>query len=91
MFLFIIDNCLLEYSLKVLRVAEPPLEDRMEQAFFNPSLSKQRVMFAIKHINESSAATLVLLCYVPFSCQDFQILMLMQVNILSFFFHNKRL
>ncbi|XP_074570629.1 small RNA 2'-O-methyltransferase isoform X2 [Curcuma longa] len=52
-------NCLLEYSLKVLRVAEPPLEDRMEQAFFNPSLSKQRVMFAIKHINESSAATLV--------------------------------
>ncbi|XP_042421447.1 small RNA 2'-O-methyltransferase-like isoform X2 [Zingiber officinale] len=51
-------NCLLEYTLKVLRVAEP-LEDRMEQAFFNPSLSKQRVMFAVKHINESSAATLV--------------------------------
>lgn len=85
MLLFIIDNCLLEYSLKVLRVAEP-LEDRMEQAFFNPSLSKQRVKFAVEHINESSAANLVLLCCAPFSCQGFQILMLVQVNILLFFF-----
>ncbi|CAL9192459.1 unnamed protein product [Musa hybrid cultivar] len=51
-------NCFLEYSVKVLRVPEP-LEDRMEKALFSPSLSKQRIEFAVQHINECSAATLV--------------------------------
>ncbi|WOK94764.1 small RNA 2'-O-methyltransferase isoform X1 [Canna indica] len=51
-------NCFLEYSLKILRVAQP-LEERMEQALFSPSLSRQRVEFAIQQINESCACTLV--------------------------------
>ncbi|XP_072954719.1 small RNA 2'-O-methyltransferase-like [Typha angustifolia] len=51
-------NCFLEFSVKVLCVTEP-LEDRMEKALFNPPLSKQRVEFAVRHINESHAATLV--------------------------------
>lgn len=53
-----LDGCLLEYSVKVLRVAEP-LEDRIEQALFSPPLSKQRVEYALRHINESHASTLV--------------------------------
>ncbi|MCL7021456.1 hypothetical protein MKW94_005829, partial [Papaver nudicaule] len=51
-------DCVLKYSINLLRVQEP-LEDRMEQALFSPPLSKQRVEYAVKHINESSAATLV--------------------------------
>lgn len=51
-------NCVLKYSINLLRVQEP-LEDRMEQALFSPPLSKQRVEYAVKHINESCAATLV--------------------------------
>lgn len=50
--------CFLEYSIVLLRVTEP-LEDRMEQALFSPPLSKQRVGFALQHIKESSAATLI--------------------------------
>ncbi|KAI3980308.1 hypothetical protein MKX01_001379, partial [Papaver californicum] len=51
-------DCVLKYSINLLRVREP-LEDRMEQALFSPPLSKQRVEYAVKHINESYAATLV--------------------------------
>ncbi|KAL6542684.1 hypothetical protein OROHE_010204 [Orobanche hederae] len=51
-------NCKLEYSITLLQVTEP-LEDRMEQALFSPPLSKQRVEFAVQHIKESSAASLV--------------------------------
>lgn len=51
-------DCFLEYSVKILSVTEP-LEDRMEQALFSPPLSKQRVEFAVGHINVSHATTLV--------------------------------
>ncbi|XXG74659.1 hypothetical protein AAC387_Pa07g3324 [Persea americana] len=51
-------GCCLEYSVKLLRVTEP-LEDRIEQALFSPPLSKQRVEYALRHINESHASTLV--------------------------------
>lgn len=51
-------TCYLEYTITLLRVTEP-LEDRMEQAFFSPPLSKQRVGYAVQHIKESSATTLV--------------------------------
>ncbi|KAI3741438.1 hypothetical protein L1987_59111 [Smallanthus sonchifolius] len=51
-------GCSLEYSTTLLRVTEP-LEDRMEKAFFSPSLSKQRVNYAVQHIKESSATFLV--------------------------------
>ncbi|XP_058100049.1 small RNA 2'-O-methyltransferase isoform X2 [Magnolia sinica] len=53
-----LQGCFLEYSVKVLRVTEP-LEDRMEQALFSPPLSKQRVEYAVRLINESHATTLV--------------------------------
>ncbi|KAJ0975764.1 hypothetical protein J5N97_017729 [Dioscorea zingiberensis] len=52
------DNCLLEFSVKILRVTEP-LEDRLEQALFSPPLSKQRVDFAVRHINENHATSLI--------------------------------
>ncbi|CAN6213187.1 unnamed protein product [Urochloa humidicola] len=52
------ESCLLEFSVKVLQVTEP-LEDRMEKALFSPPLSKQRVEFAVQHINELHATTLV--------------------------------
>ncbi|CAM0905424.1 unnamed protein product [Alopecurus aequalis] len=52
------DSCILEFSVKVLQVTEP-LEDRMEKALFNPPLSKQRVEFAVRHINQLHATTLV--------------------------------
>ncbi|KAG8083655.1 hypothetical protein GUJ93_ZPchr0016g2580 [Zizania palustris] len=52
------DNCFLEFVVKVLQVSEP-LEDRMEKALFNPPLSKQRVEFAVRHISEMHATTLV--------------------------------
>ncbi|XBI99118.1 hypothetical protein VPH35_019266 [Triticum aestivum] len=52
------DSCVLEFSVKVLQVTEP-LEDRMEKALFNPALSKQRVEFAVRHINQLHATTLV--------------------------------
>lgn len=52
------DSCVLEFSVKVLQVTEP-LEDRMEKALFNPPLSKQRVEFAVQHINQLHATTLV--------------------------------
>ncbi|KAK9085858.1 hypothetical protein Sjap_026269 [Stephania japonica] len=51
-------NCCLEFSITLLRVTEP-LENRMEEALFSPSLSKQRVEYALKHINESGANNLV--------------------------------
>lgn len=51
-------SCCLEYSITLLRVTEP-LEDRMEQAFFSPPLSKQRVEYAVQHIKETRATTLV--------------------------------
>ncbi|KAK4421032.1 Small RNA 2'-O-methyltransferase [Sesamum alatum] len=51
-------SCKLEYNVTLLQVTEP-LEERMEQALFSPPLSKQRVEFALQHIKESSAASLV--------------------------------
>ncbi|XP_059666531.1 small RNA 2'-O-methyltransferase-like [Cornus florida] len=48
----------LECSVTLLRVTEP-LEDRMEQALFSPPLSKQRVQYALQHIKESRATSLV--------------------------------
>lgn len=51
-------RCILEYAVTLLQVTEP-LEERMEQALFSPSLSKQRVEFAVQHIRESCAASLV--------------------------------
>ncbi|KAM3748852.1 hypothetical protein ACB098_05G139000 [Castanea mollissima] len=51
-------SCCLEYSIRLLQVTEP-LEDRMEQALFSPPLSKQRVEYAVQHIKESGATTLV--------------------------------
>ncbi|MBA0568598.1 hypothetical protein Golob_006077 [Gossypium lobatum] len=38
--------------------SQPP-EDRMEQALFNPPLSKQRVEYAVQHIKEFCATSLV--------------------------------
>ncbi|KAF8732208.1 hypothetical protein HU200_016183 [Digitaria exilis] len=52
------ESYFLEFSVKVLQVTEP-LEDRMEKALFSPPLSKQRVEFAVQHINELHATTLV--------------------------------
>ncbi|CAI9089594.1 OLC1v1024195C1 [Oldenlandia corymbosa var. corymbosa] len=51
-------KCSLEYCVTLLRVTEP-LEDRMEQALFSPPLSKQRVEYALQHIRESCALSLV--------------------------------
>ncbi|KAI4370929.1 hypothetical protein MLD38_019220 [Melastoma candidum] len=52
-------TCLyLEFCLSLLGVTEP-LEERMEQAFFNPPLSKQRVEYAVQHIRDSGATSLV--------------------------------
>lgn len=48
----------LDYSILLLGV-KGPTEERMEAAFFKPPLSKQRVEYAVKHIKESSASTLV--------------------------------
>jgi small RNA 2'-O-methyltransferase len=53
------ERCFLEFSVKVLQVTEP-LEDRMEKALFSPPLSKQRVEFAVRHINDLHATTLVI-------------------------------
>ncbi|KAD3069013.1 hypothetical protein R6Q59_016995 [Mikania micrantha] len=51
-------GCYLEYSTTLLQVTEP-LEDRMEKAQFSPSLSKQRVNYAVQHIRASLATFLV--------------------------------
>ncbi|KZV39536.1 small RNA 2'-O-methyltransferase-like [Dorcoceras hygrometricum] len=51
-------SCKLEYNVTLLRVTEP-LEERMEQALFSPPLSKQRVEFAVQHIKNVSASSLV--------------------------------
>ncbi|XP_027346337.1 small RNA 2'-O-methyltransferase isoform X2 [Abrus precatorius] len=51
-------DCYMEYEIGLTKVAEPP-EERMEQALFSPPLSKQRVEFAVQHIIESHATTLV--------------------------------
>lgn len=51
-------KCNLEYYITLLNVLEP-LEDRMEKALFSPSLSKQRVEYAVRHICQSSALSLV--------------------------------
>lgn len=50
--------CCVEYEISLTKVAEPP-EERMEQALFSPPLSKQRVEFAVQHILESHATTLL--------------------------------
>nr|GLL49072.1 small RNA 2'-O-methyltransferase [Ipomoea trifida] len=50
--------CFLECVITLLRVTVP-LEDRMEQALFKPPLSKQRVEYALQHIRQSCAASLV--------------------------------
>ncbi|XVF75028.1 hypothetical protein PTKIN_Ptkin13bG0156200 [Pterospermum kingtungense] len=55
---FLSSSCCLEYSIILLGVTEPP-EDRMEQALFSPPLSKQRVEYAVRHIKESCATSLV--------------------------------
>lgn len=57
--------------MKLLHVMEPP-EDRMEQAFFSPPLSKQRVEYAVRHIRESDATSLVSAPKTPLS--DFSFL-----------------
>ncbi|KAM3361751.1 small RNA 2'-O-methyltransferase [Capsicum galapagoense] len=51
-------TCLMKCEVTLLRVTVP-LEDRMEQALFSPPLSKQRVEYALQHIGESCAASLV--------------------------------
>ncbi|KAK6797161.1 hypothetical protein RDI58_004863 [Solanum bulbocastanum] len=51
-------TCLMKCEVTLLRVTVP-LEDRMEQALFSPPLSKQRVEYAVQHIRESCAASLV--------------------------------
>ncbi|PON35087.1 3'-RNA ribose 2'-O-methyltransferase, Hen [Parasponia andersonii] len=51
-------DCCLKYAITLYRVTEP-LEDRMEQALFSPPLSKQRVEYALHHIKQTSATTLV--------------------------------
>ncbi|XP_052181604.1 small RNA 2'-O-methyltransferase isoform X2 [Diospyros lotus] len=51
-------GCNLECSILLLRVTEP-MEDRMEQARFSPPLSKQRVEYALQHIKEYCATSLV--------------------------------
>lgn len=51
-------GCSLECTITLLQVTEP-LEDRMEQALFSPPLSKQRVDYAVQHIKESCASSLV--------------------------------
>lgn len=53
-----LENCFLDYSVKLLHVTEP-LEDRIEQALFSPPLSKQRVEFAVECINQLHATSLV--------------------------------
>ncbi|KAJ4836352.1 hypothetical protein Tsubulata_043970 [Turnera subulata] len=53
-----VQDCCLDYAVTLLAVTEPP-EERMEQAFFSPPLSKQRVEYAVKHIREFCATTLV--------------------------------
>ncbi|EOY25539.1 hypothetical protein QUC31_011642 [Theobroma cacao] len=55
---FLSSPCWLEYSIILLQVTEPP-EDRMEQALFSPPLSKQRVEYALQHIKDSCATSLV--------------------------------
>ncbi|OWM71305.1 small RNA 2'-O-methyltransferase-like [Punica granatum] len=52
------NSCCLEYCVTLLHITEP-LEDRMEQALFSPPLSKQRVEYAVCHIRESDATSLV--------------------------------
>ncbi|XP_078437263.1 small RNA 2'-O-methyltransferase-like [Wolffia australiana] len=48
----------LQYSLKLHQVSEPN-EDRMEGALFSPSLSRQRVDFALDLVNAARAISLV--------------------------------
>ncbi|KAK4795886.1 hypothetical protein SAY86_028212 [Trapa natans] len=50
--------CCLEYFVKLMHITEP-LEDGMEQAFFSPPLSKQRVEYAVGRIRQSDATSLV--------------------------------
>lgn len=58
MFYTVTDTCCLEYCITLLKIVEP-LEERMEQALFSPPLSKQRVEYALRHIKESQATSLV--------------------------------
>ncbi|XP_078158045.1 small RNA 2'-O-methyltransferase-like [Carex rostrata] len=53
-----LQNCWLEYAVKVLRVPTP-MKERVETTPFSPPLSKQRVEFAVHHINQSHALSLV--------------------------------
>lgn len=57
-FVFYAERPQLVYSIILLGV-KGPSEERMEAAFFKPPLSKQRVEYAVKHIKDSSASTLV--------------------------------
>ncbi|GAB4840701.1 hypothetical protein Ancab_021468 [Ancistrocladus abbreviatus] len=50
--------CCLKWSITLSRVTDP-LEDRMEQALFNPPLSRQRVEYALQRIKYSSATSLI--------------------------------
>lgn len=58
------EACWLEYAIVLTKVTEP-MEERMEQALFSPPLSKQRVEFAVRHIIDSSSATLVGMNFLP--------------------------
>ncbi|KAB2601553.1 small RNA 2'-O-methyltransferase-like [Pyrus ussuriensis x Pyrus communis] len=49
---------MLSLFITLLEVTEP-LEDTMEEAFFSPPLSKQRVEYAVQSIKKSCATTLV--------------------------------
>ncbi|KAK7267183.1 hypothetical protein RIF29_19848 [Crotalaria pallida] len=51
-------TCCMEYEVSLIKITEP-MEERMEQALFSPSLSKQRVEFAVQRILESGATTLL--------------------------------
>ncbi|XP_012572398.1 small RNA 2'-O-methyltransferase-like [Cicer arietinum] len=52
------EACYVEYEINLTKVAEPPKE-RMEPALFSPPLSKQIVEFAVQHIVESHATTML--------------------------------
>ena len=57
-FTFICRIVFLGVHSKFVVVTEPQ-EDRMEQALFSPPLSKQQVEYAVQHIRQSCAATMV--------------------------------
>ncbi len=52
------ESCL-EYNVTLLKLMES-LEEKMEQDFFSPPLSKQRVEYTLRLIAEAHAESLVL-------------------------------